>query len=160
MSETILFKGVPFSKAAVLAMQDGDKIWQAGIEAKANREKRKKIKENIKKNVGDADAILGTTNDVTQLAAVGLLILISAAGKGNTFQAYRKVLIDRVEGFIPSTAEGVTIFDQADRFLQQIQSGDIVLTAGIKGFANVLLDLAQRSTSTAAILADAEKSEI
>jgi len=154
---TITLNGIEhdFESVSKLHGKDADKIFSEGLARKAGIAKRDKIRAAITKNVGDPQAILGTTADVTQLNAAAVLALISAFKTGDTFSKFRGTFMATIEALVPP-ADGADVYTQAQQFLAGVQSGDIVLTAALKGLPEVLGEMAGRSTGVAAILAQAK----
>lgn len=113
---------------------------------------RSKIRNTIEKNVGDQASILGTTADVTQLNAAAILALIAAFKSGDTFPKFRAQFMGIIEALVPPTEDGADVYAQAGQFLAGVQSGDIILTAALKGLTAVINDMATRSTGVAQVL--------
>lgn len=130
-------------------------LWAEKLAAHQLTEGRKAIRRAITKNVGDTEAILGTTADVTQLNAAAVLALISAFKTGDSFSKFRATFMATIETLVPPS-DGADVYAQAQQFLAGVQSGEIVLTAALKGLPEVIGEMAGRSTGVAAILAQAK----
>lgn len=152
-TDTILIGGMPFSKTAVLAMEDGAALWDAGQTDNLKRQTRDTIRRHIDREVGDTQTILGATADVAQLSAAALLALLVAMEANTSFAQVRTQFLSTVEALLPTDEGAPTIYDHATAFLQGLQSGDVKLTAALKGFDNVIAELGQSSTAVTTILA-------
>ena len=150
--DTIKINGMPFDKAAVLAMPDGAALWADGLALKAKTAGRDRVRKTITRDVADPQAILGTTADVTQLNAAAVLALISAFKQGDTFPKFRAAFMGTIEGLVPSVEGTGDVYVQAQTFLAGVQSGEIILTAAMKGLPEVIGEMAGRSTGVANIL--------
>lgn len=160
---SIILDGVEYhnvsqSDAQAISKAGGD-AWTTAQLTAAKIAGRDKVREAIKKNVGDTDAILGTTADVTQLNAAAILALIVSYKTGDTYSKQRKAFMETIEALVPATGGGADVYAQAQQFLGGVQSGDIILTAALKGLPEVIGEMAGRSTGVAAILAQAKAGE-
>lgn len=143
-------------EATALNKKTGAAVWRAALAAHDDLQSRDKVRAAIKNQVGDTDAILGTTADVTQLNAAAVLALIAAFKTGDTFPKFRGAFMQTIEALVPATDGGADVYAQAQQFLAGVQSGDIILTAALKGLPEVIGEMAGRSTGVATILAQAK----
>jgi len=150
--ETILLNGMPFDKSGVLKMKDGEAIWAEGLAQKAALQTRQRVRSDIAHHVGDTESILGTAADVSQLSAVALLALVVALDAETTFPGFKTKFFGTLDALIPTEKGRETFPELAQGFLSDVQSGDVKLTAGLKGFAVVLQEMGERSTGVADIL--------
>lgn len=158
MSEYIEINGVMFDREAVDKMfkKDAAKIWAKGRKAMLQKEGKAAVRMAIKKKVGDTEAILGTTADVTQLNAAAVLAFISAMKTGDSFAKFRAQFMGTIEALVPAKSDEPDVYAQAAQFLALVQSGDIILTAAMKGLPEVMSEMATRSTGVATVLAAAQ----
>ncbi len=154
--QEIKINGMPFTEAAVLAMPNGKQLWGDGLASKAKIAGRDSVRKTISREVADPQAILGTTADVTQLNAAAVLALISAFEKGDTFPKFRAAFMGTIEALVPPVEGSGDVYAQAQTFLAGVQSGDIILTAAMKGLPKVIGEMAARSTGVANILIAAQ----
>ncbi len=157
MNEFIFIKGIRFNRASVDGMfgSDSEKVWNDGRAEVIAAEAKAAVRTAIRKQVGDTETILGTTADVTQLNAAAILAFIASIKTGDSFAKFRTTFMGTIESLVPPT-EGADVYTQAQGFLQGVQSGDIILTAALKGLPEVIADMAGRSTGVATILAQAK----
>ena len=144
------------SQADAANSKASEGAWLEAQAAAVVKSGRDKVRAAIKKEVGDTDAILGTTADVTQLSAAAVLALIAAFKMGDTFGKFRTQFMGTIEALVPPTEGGADVYAQAQQFLSGVQSGDIILTAVLKGLPEVIAEMAGRSTGVATILAQAK----
>ena len=97
-----------------------------------------RIREEIIKEAGDQQAILGTTTDATQLLLYGFCQLVTKLNKAENLAQVREA----AASFTP----------QATSFLEQIEQGAIKLPFMAKGLDSVVADIAKRSTAVANVL--------
>ena len=154
-AEVIMINGMPFDQEAVLAMPDGAKIWEEGLALNAGIKVRTKIRADIKNKVGDPESLLGTTADGAQLAVAGLLVDIIALDSAKTFAEYKAAkmgLISELVGTDKATNKPVNVVALAQGVIAGIKSGEVKLTAVLKGVPGVLAEIMERSTKVFTIL--------
>lgn len=114
---------------------------------------RAAIRDVIEKKVGDTSSILGTTADVTQLNAAAILAFILSLKTSENYEDFQKTFLGTIENLIPPAGDGAPdIYQQAQAFLAAIETGDIILTAALKGAGTVINEMATRSNGVAQIL--------
>ena len=138
---------------------DHDVLIAQGEARKAAIEAKAKIRTAIEKTVGDQAAILGTTADVTQLNAAAILAKIVAYKDGDTYAKHRQIFMQTIEALVPAEDGEPDVYEQAAAFLAGVQSGEIILTASLKGLPVVIGEMAGRSTGVAQILVAAAAAE-
>jgi len=116
------------------------------------------LRQKIETEVGDQASILGTTADVTQLNAAAILALIIAIKSNTSYAGFRSQFTQTIEALVPADG-GDDVYTQAANFLSAIQGGDVILTAALKGFPQVLKEMGARSTGAAKVLRAAQQSE-
>jgi len=136
---------------------NGPLMWAKALADFNSAKSKKVIRDAIRNEVGDTEAILGTTADVTQLNAAAVLALISAFKTGDTFPKFRAAFMGTIEALVPATDGGADVYAQAQEFLGGVQSGEIILTAALKGLQEVIGEMAGRSTGVASVLIAAQK---
>lgn len=152
----ILINGIEFPEASVLAMPNGKEIWEKGLIAAAALEGRKNKRFKIKRNVGDTDSLLGTTADGSQLAVAAMLVDIVALDEAKTFAEYKAAklaLMTQLVGKDRATGKAVNVADLSRDVLEKIKSGEILLTAVLKGVPAVLAETMSKSTQVVKIIA-------
>ncbi len=117
--------------------------------AKARADAIIELRRHIAKNVADTESLLGTVSDATGLLIAIALADVVALSSNTSFADYRKAKLDTLK----LLAGDADIAALAGGALQQIQSGDVVLTASLKGLENVITESLSRSTAVATILA-------
>lgn len=108
------------------------------------------LRHAIEAQVGDDKALLGTLSDVSGALLAFLAIRVICLADHASNEAQRQEL-DLLKGI----AGGVDIVAKCREFLAAVQSGDVVLTAAVKGVDGVLAEAAERSTRTAEVLRQA-----
>lgn len=131
--------------AAGVDLADLDAADAAAIKNSERLERRARIA----REVGDPESILGTQADIIGLLVAISLAQIAALKDVATRDNVQKSMIARIEAIVGTD---VDIFALADNALEHIASGEIVLTAAVKGVENVLSEAFERSTKAAAIL--------
>lgn len=116
---------------------------------------RNTVRSVIAQNVGDTASIVGTVAD-----GVGLLIAIAvsdvvALSSTTSFADYKKAKMDTLQALAGEADIKVLAADA----LQKIQSGEVVLTASMKGLESVLAESLDRSTAVAGILSQVAETE-
>lgn len=128
------------------------KIPQDVIDAEMQRlgvlTQRAKLRAVIGKTVGDTPSILGTVSDAAGLLTAIALSDIAALSSTDSFAAYKAKKI----ATLGALAGDVDIAALAEAALARIQSGEMILTASIKGLPTVLDETLTRSTKVAKIL--------
>lgn len=112
---------------------------------------RNTLRSTIGKEVGDAESLLGTVSDAVGLLTVIALADIAALGASNDFASYKKKKLDTLKAL----AGDVDLAALAGAALGKVQSGDVILTASLKGLPAVLDETLSRSTAVSTILARA-----
>lgn len=138
--------------------KDADGIIAAAESAEKAMRVQKSIREAISNQVADTESILGTTADVTQLNAAAVLALIAAFKVGDTFPKFRGAFMGTIEALVPP-ADGADVYAQAGAFLAAVQSGEVILTAALKGLPTVINEMGARSTGVAQVLMAASKAQ-
>lgn len=156
--EVIYLNGMPFYQAAVLKMPNGSKLWEEGSAVNDGLKARSKIRTKIKNTVADPESLLGTTADGAQLAVAALLVDVVALDSAKTFAEYKAARLSLMADLVGKdrvTGEPVNVAALAQGVLTKIKSGDVMLTAVIKGVPAVLAEVMERSTKVVAIISGA-----
>ena len=111
-------------------------------------EPRAIIRTEIERKVGDDKSLLGTLSDVSGALLAVLAVRVVCLADYASNEAQRQEL-----AMLQGIARGVDIVAACRDFLAQIEAGEIVLTASLKGVDGVLAEAAERSTKTATVLA-------
>lgn len=112
-----------------------------------------KIRTVIASNVGDTSSIVGVLADVTSaLIAINLADMVALSG-ASTFAEYKATKVATIKA-LSGNADIDAIASEA---LNKIKSGDVVLTASLKGIENVINDSLSSSTAVAKILIEQSK---
>lgn len=119
------------------------------------REAKRLIRSRISQEVGDTEAILGTTADVTQLNAAAILALVVSLEKAKNFDDFRAYYMANIEALVPAQEGKPNVYQLAEGFLRKVQNGEIILTASMKGLGKVVEEMATRSTGVAQVLIQA-----
>lgn len=120
----------------------------AGLAAQSARAGVRSI---ISKNVGDTASLLGTVSDATGILVAMALADVVALHGSTTFAQYKAAK----EGVFTALAGEADIAEIASQALAKIQSGDVVLTAHVKGLENVITESLTRSNDVSTILVEA-----
>lgn len=127
--------------------------WDEAEAAENKRLATLKIRQVIAKKVGDQQTILGTTADGAQLSVVLLMVLTKAFSEADSFKALKSGFIEGISNIVgPDVDPG----ELASGFLSQLASGDIKLTASVKGLEATLTEIFTRSTGVANILTSSD----
>ncbi len=142
----------------LFAGQDHDALIAAGHALKAKLAARTQIRQTIKREVGDTASILGTTADGAQLAvAVALADIVALAG-ASSYTAYKTAkleILSALAGVDHDTGVAVDVAGLAQDLITKIQSGEIKLTATLKGLVPTLTEIMNRATGVADIMISA-----
>lgn len=162
IGETIMINGISQERARinVLFGDKADAVWKKGLAEKAAMKHRNQIRADIKNKVADPESLLGTTADGAQLAVAALLVDVVSLADAKSFAEYkaaRLALMSELVGIDHQTGKPVNVTDLAKGLLAQIKSGDVRLTAVIKGVPAVLAEVMERSSKVVAILSGASK---
>ena len=131
-------------------------LWAAKIAEHQSSEGRKAIRRAITKEVAGTDSLLGTTADGAQFAVAALLVDVIALDQARTFAEYKAArlsLMGELTGKDRETGKAVNVPALAQSVFDKIKSGEVMLTAGLKGVPGVLAEVMERSTKVAAIIA-------
>lgn len=117
---------------------------------KENVENRNRIRSAITRDVGDIPSLLGTVSD-----ASGILIALGlsrVAALASAKQADLSVVEKAELATIKAVAGDADIGKVAADALAQLQSGEVILTASLKGINGVIEDAFIRSTGVVNVL--------
>lgn len=145
---------VPEALADEIQAMDADdnSSYLAEQEANSKLLARATVRAKIDKKVGDTASLVGTVADGAGLLIAIALADVVALSSNTTFAAYRTAKLDTLKAL----AGDADIAVLASAALAQIQSGDMVLTASLKGLESVINESLTRSTAVAAILSQAD----
>lgn len=126
----------------------------ADLEIADNRKKQiVKIREVIAENVGDTASLLGTVADASGVLVAVALSDIVALSTATDFAKYKKARLDALKA-LSGDADILAIAGEA---LDKIKSGDVLLTASLKGLEATIAETLERSTGVAQTLIAATK---
>lgn len=110
-------------------------------------EPRQIVRNEIERKVGDTPSLVGTLADAMGIVLVHALadVVAIAESPGNEGQRRRLEIMQQIAG-------GADIAALATAALGRIASGEIALTASVKGLEGVIDDTLTRSTQTAQVL--------
>jgi hypothetical protein len=134
---------------------EADAAWAAALAAHTQEQGKIAVRAAIKNAVGDTASLLGTTADAAQLTVAAILADIVAISTTTTFSAYKTAKMDllaALAGNDHATGNPVDITVMAQTIIGQIQTGDVKLTAIVKGVPGVLDEVFTRATGVADIL--------
>lgn len=116
-----------------------------------NPEPRQVVRNEIEQAVGDTPSLVGTLADAMGIVLIHALadVVSISTNPGNDAQRERLEIMN-------SFAGGADIAAIAQDALAKIASGEVVLTASLKGLEGVVNDTLTRSTETAQVLAAAQ----
>jgi|GEM_PF-1481551 len=117
----------------------------AGIAAAA----KLKMRREIETKAGDALSLLGSLSDIADLFLMHTIADVIAISEHPENDAQRR----RLE-IMQSLAGDHDVVALAQSTLARIQSGEVMLTADLKGLTSVLDEVLDRSTQTAEVLAE------
>ncbi len=121
-----------------------------------------KLRQAITAQVGDTPTLLGTTADGAQLSVAVHLALISALDANTTYANFKTQFFGTLTALVGNnheTGNPVDIPAMANDFLIKLQTGDIKLTAAVKGVPAVIDEIGARSTGVAEIIIAAAQQE-
>ena len=133
----------------------GADLWSAAKTAHLERQSLETLRALIKRDVGDTSSLLGTTADGAQLSIAVLMALISAVDGNGTYASFKTAFLGTLAslaGNDHATGNPVDIPAMANTFLGDLGSGDIKLTAVMKGVPAVINEISQRATGVTDIL--------
>lgn len=107
--------------------------------------KRLAVRDAIKLAVGDTASLLGTVADGQSILVAVALSDIVALSTATDFAKYKKARLDALKA-LSGDAALLTIAGEA---LAKIQSGDVILTASLKGLEATISETLERSTGVA-----------
>jgi len=109
-------------------------------------ETKLRLRKSIKDAVGDEESQIGVLADVSALTLVHLLAdIVSIAGSDDPVHMTRLEIMQGMAG-------GVDIVALAQNAIEMINTGEVEITAALKGVDGVLMDCLVASTSVAGIL--------
>jgi len=112
---------------------------------------RHQLRRTIATQVGDAESLLGTVSDASGILVAMAFADIVALSTNTSFADYKKAKLDVYK----TLAGGADIATLAGQALASIQSGEVKLTASLKGLENVIAEVLARSTGVATIIEQA-----
>lgn len=117
--------------------------------------KRMAVRGAIKRTIGDTESLLGTIADGQGILVAVALSDIVAFSTATDFASYKKKRIDALKALSGGDVDLQMIATDA---LAKIQSGEVILTASLKGLEATLAETLERSTgvATAMIAASGE----
>ncbi|WP_282093025.1 hypothetical protein [Epibacterium ulvae] len=108
------------------------------------------LRSKIQNKAGDALSLLGSLSDIADLFLMHTIADVIAISEHSENDAQRR----RLE-IMQSLAGDHDVVALAQSTLARIQSGEVMLTADLKGLTSVLDEVLDRSTETAKVLSDA-----
>jgi hypothetical protein len=108
-------------------------------------EQRQKVRGVIKRDVGDTASLLGTVADGQSILVAVALSDIVALSTATDFAKYKKARLDALKA-LSGDADLLAIAGEA---LAKIKSGDVILTASLKGLEATIAETLERSTGVA-----------
>lgn len=115
--------------------------------------KRLVVRGAIKRDVGDTASLLGTVADGQSILVAVALSDMVALSTATDFAKYKKARLDALKA-LSGDADLLAIAGEA---LAKIQSGDVILTASLKGLEATISETLERSTGVAQTLIAATK---
>lgn len=109
-----------------------------------------KIREVIAENVGDTESLLGTVADASGVLVAVALSDIVALSTATDFAKYKKARLDALKE-LSGDADIVAIAGEA---LGKIKSGEVILTASLKGLEETIAETLERSTGVVQVMID------
>ncbi len=138
--------------------RDREALVAEALARKAKQDAVNIIRPKIRDRVGDTASLLGTTADAAQLSVAFALADIVAMETTTTFAAYKTAkmtLLGALAGVDHVTGNPVDVPTLAQDLITKIQSGEIKLTASLKGLVPALEEIMGRSTGVADIMIEA-----
>lgn len=145
-----IFVNIDEDQAKKLGIPDADITAALGKQNAVNQ--LKATRSEIAASVGDTQSIVGSLADTISLLVAATAADIVALEENTTFAAYRTQKLETLHAL---AGEDANIAQLMNSLLTGIQSGDIILTAKVKGLENVMNDVTTRSTKAARVLAAA-----
>ncbi|MCF6221632.1 MAG: hypothetical protein L3J65_11015 [Robiginitomaculum sp.] len=135
--------------------QDRDALIAGALTRRAKQADVDVVRPKIRDRVGDTASLLGTSADAAQLAVVFMLVDIVTLENTTTYANYKAMklqMLGTLAGVDHITGDPVDVPALAQHLITKLQSGEIQLTASIKGLANTLDEIMGRATGVAIIL--------